>query len=457
MVLEKIYENKFKKKLIIDLITYFPKLKKYIYNNPNLSYDLMLSLKILPEISDIKSWNNISINTDFCLDILKKNIPWNYQLLTINDKIPFEFIVNNEFLNWNWLSLLKQKKINETYIENIIIEFNNFKKFCINNCQEFGVKILQLIINKNIVNNIVLYKILLSEYKLKSKSFISIEIFLINFEIKIFDKLSQNPNINFTNINKFLSYNNIWNYDKLLYSILKNNYSLVNFSNNLKKIKSINNDALLDPSFNWLKDLDINIHQFIINYYNQQKYEFTFNNYYTIEKTIYLLNTKLIDGFLINKSMSEELIIKFPEKNINYDMLSQNESISLKYIFSNLNKSWNFNKISSRNDLSFLLVKNNINLNWNWENLSKNISIDTILNNLNYNWIWEEVSSNPSLNLNIVVNYFNLSWNYLKIVQNNYKVICEKFVYEKIVSYSKYILYKNNYPDDLVKLILSFI
>lgn len=72
MVLEKIYENKFKKKLIIDLITYFPKLKKYIYNNPNLSYDLMLSLKILPEISDIKSWNNISINTDFCLDILKK-------------------------------------------------------------------------------------------------------------------------------------------------------------------------------------------------------------------------------------------------------------------------------------------------------------------------------------------------------------------------------------------------
>ena len=118
----------------------------------------------------------------------------------------------------------------------------------------------------------------------------------------------------------------------------------------------------------------------------------------------------LITIKLMNKLTDLEILLQlFPNKNWNYDWLSQNPNITWEIIKENSKKPWNFNLLSLNSNITWKIIKDNPyalqsechnfwNI-WNYWSLSKNsnITFQIVKDNPDISWNYNYLSQNPNV------------------------------------------------------------
>ena len=107
-------------------------------------------------------------------------------------------------------------------------------------------------------------------------------------------------------------------------------------------------------------------------------------------------NKKLADLFALVKGGNklnkfEQLIKDFPDKDWEWDYLSDHKDVTCNIIRELPNKGWNWKKLSKQLYV-FPLVKEFPDKDWKWYDISVNSSLDDIRANPNLPWNWCVIS-----------------------------------------------------------------
>ena len=171
--------------------------------------------------------------------------------------------------------------------------------------------------------------------------------------------------------------------------------------------------------------------------------------YYLINKENNNLSLNLIEKYSykwdyweLNKksNITEEFILKYPNKNWNIENLIENNKITnfkaltkFKYIYSYI-----INKYSYKT--------------WNWDWLIQNTNINVeyyislnLIKKYPYKWNYWDLSKNPNLTEEFILKYPYQNWNIDYLIKNN--KITDFNILTKFKSINEYII--RNYPDKL--------
>ena len=110
-----------------------------------------------------------------------------------------------------------------------------------------------------------------------------------------------------------------------------------------------------------------------------------------------------------NKSLTWDIILKYPDKYWNWHELSKN--MPLNIILSNPNKPWNWHNICYYNtviDHDALAETNHKNIRWG--GLSFYVSLNIIRKYSNKTWNWYNISKNQNVTIEFIREYINKPW-----------------------------------------------
>ena len=406
------------------------------YNNcncQNLSHNLNLSEEFILKHPD-KHWNiyylikNNKI-TDF--NALSKfkylneyiinkypNKPWDWDWIIKNTRIKIiEHIPINLFEKYKWISyysLSKNLNLTEEFILKHPDEDWNIKYLIKNNkITNFNALSKFKNITQNIINQYPNkpwdWEWLKKNTNIEVEKYISIDLFE-KYKWTMYYSLSENLNLTEEFILKHPDKN--WDIEYLI----KNN-KITDF-NALSKFKYLNQDILynyLDKPWDWkwlIENSNIKILYFI--------------PLDIIEKYLHNFNYSHIQN---NKNITEEFILKYPDK-----------SWDIKYLIEN-NKITDFKALSKFKNINQSIINKYPNKPWDWEWLIENtniyieeyISLD-LIEKYKYKWNYWKLSYNPNLTEEIILKYSNKCWNINYLIDNN------KITDFKALSKFKYLL-----------------
>lgn len=319
--------------------------------------------------------------------------------ININNNILTIFTINKKYIKNNVLSIIIDINNKNGYIES----FKEYKKYNKFNTLTIGLYIINIYINKNIINN----------YKINNECFLDNKYYIYNDEInKLKTLLIFYKNINIIIDNKldikiysikesFISklnrinnykvniYNNYIKYDNInkFYDIIINNKN-----NLIEEITNENNFNLFHNNDKniLIKLIKCNYIQYI-NKYKLNKSEFIKIYYNKIDSIIYLESL----NFDKNKPLLNEI-----SKYINY-LINFDKNILNNYIIDG------YNKLNNIDNLVHILILFNIK---NYNNWIKKINKKFI--------IWNSIYNMNNNLFNSI--YKNLDWIYLYIMINKY-------------------------------------
>jgi len=337
--------------------------------------------------------------------------------ININNNILTIFTINKKYIKNNVLSIIIDINNKNGYIES----FKEYKKYNKFNTLTIGLYIINIYINKNIINN---YKIN-NECFLDNKYYIyndeinklkTLLIFYKNINIIIDNKLdikiysikeSFISKLNRINNNKINIYNNYIKYDNInkFYDIIINNKN-----NLIEEITNENNFNLFHNNDKniLIKLIKCNYIQYI-NKYKLNKSEFIKIYYNKIDSTIY--SESII--FDKNKPLLNEI-----SKYINY-LINFDKNILNNYIIDG------YNKLNNIDNLVHILILFNIKNYNNWiKKINKKFIIWNSIYNVN-NSLFNSIYKNLDwIDLYIMINKYNT---YVKLKNNiidyNYDIL----------------------------------
>lgn len=123
---------------------------------------------------------------------------------------------------------------------------------------------------------------------------------------------------------------------------------------------------------------------------------------------------------------------EYPNKNWNWNFISENPNITIGYIKMHPTFPWHFKNIFKNPNLTIDFILSNIgkinrlqrrinktNVTFRvktiiWNEISKNpgIKLKDIIDNPNLSWNWKEISKNPNLTLNFILSNLNKNWDF---------------------------------------------
>ena len=200
---------------------------------------------------------------------------------------------------------------------------------------------------------------------------------------------SSNENFNLDDLNKYhKKYELDWN------SLSQNKFLTFDFvKNNLEK------------NWNWSKIID---NPNVINHKTIKKINEIGLNYRDI---------------LGNSSFKYEYLKKLLPNDFSYMNFSRNINMDWNLVCENPLKDWDWDSLSRNESLIWNIVKNNLHLPWNWAEISKHkcVKIQTIKENINLQWSWESISSNPNINPFFVLENYSMNWSISNLTFNDMK------------------------------------
>ena len=378
---------------------------KYPHQNWDIDYlirrNIITDFKVLSKFKNIysyiidkypnKPWDwewlieNTDINIKDCIpfDLIEKyKDKWDYYFLSRNPNLTEEFIMKYPYKNWNIIKLIKNNKITD-------------------------FKVLSKFIN---INKDILYNYLDKPWDWKWL----IENTHIQFKEKYW-YLSRDLSITEEFILK-QPYQN-WNIKWLI-----ENNKITNFKA-LTKFKYINRYIIYDYrdkpwDWEWLiENTDINVEKYI--------------SLELIKKYSCKWNYGILS---YNPSLTEEFILKYPNKDWFIDYLIKNNKIT------------NFNALSKFKYINQNIIKKYLDKPWDWDWIINNSNIDIeyyisleLIKKYSCKWNYWILSYNPNLIEKFILKYPYKNWNIKYLIENNkinnFKVL-SKFINinEKIIN-----------------------
>ena len=319
---------------------------------------------------------NTGINVEeyISFNLIKKySYKWNYWELSKNQNITEEFILKYPYQDWDIEYLIKNNKITD---------FNALSKF----------KNINVHIIKNYSNKPWDLKWLIENCDINIKNYILNNLNKNNLK---YNKLIENSNITKEIILKY-PYKK-WNIANLII-----NNKITDF-NTLSKFKYLNKYIIhknLDKPWDWewiIENTNINLEECV--------------SLELIEKYPYKWNYWNLSG---NQNITEEFILKYPNKNWNIIHLIENNKIT------------DFNTLSKFKSIDQYIIDNYSDKPWDWEwfiiktsiDVKKYISLNLIEKYKN-KWDYYDLSKNINLVEDFIIRYFYENWDIEYLIENN--------------------------------------
>ena len=110
---------------------------------------------------------------------------------------------------------------------------------------------------------------------------------------------------------------------------------------------------------------------------------------------------------------SEEFIVMFKNKNLNWGEILYHAKITTKSIKNNPDVPWNWVAISSNKNITIDDVENNPDFPWNWLIISRNIKITlNFVKKFERKIDWNYISDNSNVTLDIIEAFLDKPWNW---------------------------------------------
>ena len=451
---------------------------KYLIKNKIINFNNLTKLKnvnknIIDEYSH-ESWDwkwlieNTNINVEYYISlnlIEKYKYNWNYFKLSKNPNLIEEFILKYSYQGWNieyliynnkiinFKALTKFKNIDEDIIDNypnkpwdwewlienteIIIE----QYIPLNLIEKYNYKLCYWNLSKNL--NITEEFIL----KYPDKSW-DIKYLIENNKITDFKSLSKFKNINQSIINKYL--NKPWNWEWLIENTninVKRYFPLELFKkyknkwnyNDLSKILNLNEEFILKyPYQNWdieylidnnkITDFNIlskfkNINKKIIDKYPNKPWDWGWLIKNTDINVKRYIPFNLIEKYQNkwgywdlskNLNLTEEFILKYPNKPWDIDYLINNNKIT------------DFKALTKFKYIDEDIIDKYPDKSWDWKWLIENTDINVefyipfnLIEKYPYKWNYRYLNYNPNLTEEFILKYPNKCWNIKYLIKKN--------------------------------------
>lgn len=393
-----------------------------LYNNDFFVIKYLVKKIYKPTNIIIKNKKNIIYENDKKIEFNMNGLLFT---ININNNILKIFTINKIYNKNNVLSIIIDINNKNGYIES----FKKYKKYTKFDILNIGLYILNIYINKNIINN----------YTINNKCFIDNKYYLYNDEINklktlltfytnIYIYINCKLDIKIYSINELFIYklNRINNYKIKIY----NNYIKHNYINKFYDIIINNKNNFIDEitdenNFNLFHNNDKNTlvnlikYNYIeyINKHKLDKYEFIKIFYNEIDSIIYSESL----NFNKNKPLLDEI-----SKYINY-LKNFDKNILNNYIIDG------YNKLTNIDNLVCVTILFNIQNYNKWiKNINKKFIIWNSIYNINNNFFISIYKNLDWIDLYIIINKYNV---HLKLKNNilsyNYDILSNiKFCYK---------------------------
>jgi hypothetical protein len=412
-----------------------------IYNKYN--YDL----HYINELNENYDYELLSENPniDWNFILQYKNKPWNYDNLSLNPNITWEIVKNNSDKAWNYIKLSKNKNItwdivnnnpnpnanpdnemngNNTWDFNLLSENPNITWEIVKNNPDKQWNYNNLITNSNITLKIIEDNPNPNPNNINERW--NINYLSLNSNIKWIDIVNNNF------IRGYQTEKSQWNYylfsknPNITWDVIENNpnpCSTFNYNINDKNKPNIgdNYNFNIENSLNkWKENININIRK----WYEYDNNEYDTWNYNELARNPNIDTIKLIKYiYPIIDELYKEYKDKYRNKKLNkikYEEIKNkyklfcyyitiNPYTTLDIIIDNPNINWNYNELLSNPNISWYMVKNNLNK----------------LNNIKFNFIY--FGLNPNITLDIfdeILLKLNYNYNLLKNdLVNKYNIL----------------------------------
>jgi hypothetical protein len=341
-------------------------------SNPNINWNY-----IQKNINKKWNWKKLSSNPAITWDIIKSQpyVKWHWDFITRNPNINLEIIKSNPDKKWDWEWLSKQPYITWDIIKEMNKEHMYFDFY--SNFSD----------NPNITINIVADENQKSEFSVPWDYY----------------KLSCNQSITWIDIknNPDLP----WNWDSvsenpnITWDIVKSN----------QEISSVSDSSVSPPSSV--------LSPTMTNLYTWDYKGLTRNPSITLDD---IINNPLLsencdwDYLSSSPKITKNFLEYFIDKKWNWCELSMNRVINFQIVKSLKTKKWCMKCLSLNPNITWKIVKDNPNLNWDWKRLSANLTNSK-------KWSVKGLSINPNLTSEIVLSNKKLSWDWNLISKNNFK------------------------------------
>lgn len=335
---------------------YSIKLKKIVYSGPD--NDLIKLLENYPNKN--WQWNELSRNPNIDWQYIRANvhIPWDWIHISENPNITWEIIKNNPLYNWYWFNVSRNPSITWETIEN----------------------------NMNLSNKNFIGFPAWSKAGIRQNPNISWEIIFNNMEF-IDENPDNNPIIPYYNSNLD---DYVRDTSNLTLNIIRNN-----------------------PAYRWNMPHILKNPNILKDYCSQNSsIEFSLRNF--IQEIAKLKMHHRIynyESISYNDALTWEIIqanpVIYGGVNWKWDHISSNPNITWEIIQSDLNIPWNKNVVLENPNITWEIIEENIYI---FENkmASKKLSLPNF-------------SVNPNLTYEIVINNPKIKWNWVDISRNKFK------------------------------------
>jgi hypothetical protein len=393
-----------------------------LYNNDFFVIKYLVKKIYKPTNIIIKNKKNIIYENDKKIEFNMNGLLFT---ININNNILKIFTINKIYNKNNVLSIIIDINNKNGYIES----FKKYKKYTKFDILNIGLYILNIYINKNIINN----------YTINNECFIDNKYYLYNDEINklktlltfytnIYIYINCKLDIKIYSINELFIYklNRINNYKIKIYNnYIKHNYInkfydiIINNKNNF--IDEITNENNFNLFHNNDKNTLVNLIKYnyieYINKHKLDKYEFIKIFYNEIDSIIYSESL----NFNKNKPLLDEI-----SKYINY-LKNFDKNILNNYIIDG------YNKLTNIDNLVCVTILFNIQNYNKWiKNINKKFIIWNSIYNINNNFFISIYKNLDWIDLYIIINKYNV---HLKLKNNilsyNYDILSNiKFCYK---------------------------
>lgn len=325
--------------------------------------DIERLLLLAPISLDFWDWDELSKNPNISFEFIKNNLylPWNWNLLSNNYNITFEIILNNlEYpWDWNWLSWRNDLTLN-------IVKTNldkNWNWYGISRINDITIDFIKSLPDKMWNWYSISKRVSLSEFE--------------NNKSLPWDPhgLSLNSNITPEIVEKYSHIN--WDHFNL----------------------SINNNFGLE----WIiKNKDKKL------YWRRISEKIDFKTYLEYKHVLSFNKNDLI--------YNENIPVKYFIENKDFfeDKLLRRIMINRKLTFDEVNFLKEFDKfgdLCGNKYLEWYILENLINKDWKLLSKNPNVSMD-IIENKNYPWCYKNLSANINLTWQFVIKNINKNWNW---------------------------------------------
>lgn len=409
---EQIKDNYYKDSQLVNFINNnFDKFSGYEHMGDFFPFEIILNNLHIPW-----DWEFLSERTDLTMDILRNNINlnWDFERLSYNRNLTFDVVLKNLELPWDWETLSWHPNLTpDIYLDNLALRWD-WKRISQNRNTTFDI----VFANPELPWN--------WSYLCRNR----------NMTFGILQTLLRNEDIQGRLRWDLLTMN-----ENMTPEIIFNNVDLPWDWSALSSNKNFTTEVLNDISrrYKWLPD---RLFRTLSEWSNATLEEVLRN--LDIKWNICLLTHRFgfapqING-LVYKDWLLRTLISEGHNHLPFDM-----------ILKNLDKNWNWTHLSLKTD--FRIVLNNLNLPWDWSSLSLNESItpEIVSNNLSLPWLWHRICQNPNFTFHDLIKFEHVKFRHLSrnpnitldVVENNIDedwdmndVICNrKFAQDRNVKY----------------------